>query len=131
MENSSHENSSILENVKGDICKATEGLHTATTQPADLREKGTNDQGMKTPYADTLSRQLPTTHTGTLARNHTCNRQILIDKSPDAPANPPNNLDKGKLVEKANEVVTKMSSKSGRPTTDIRVVRAKSSRMVA
>jgi len=37
MENSSHENSSILENVKGDICKATEALHTATTQPVDLR----------------------------------------------------------------------------------------------
>jgi len=41
------------------------------------------------------------------------------------PTNSPINLDEGKLVEKANEAVTKMSSKSGRPTTDIRVVGAK------
>jgi len=60
-----------------------------------------------------------------LARNCTRNRQILIDKSPDTTANPPNNLDEGKLVEKANELVTKMSSKSSHPTTDIRVVGAK------
>src|SRR5882724_5349381 len=80
---------------------------------------------MKTPYADALSRQLPTTHAGTLARNRTRNRQILIDKSPESLANPLNNLDEDKLVEKANAAVTKMSSKSGCPTTDIRVVGAK------
>src|SRR5882724_693418 len=79
-ENSSHKISSIFKNVKGDICKVTEELHTATTQPKDLREKGRNDKGMKNLYTDALSRQLPMTHARTLARNCTCNRQIIIDK---------------------------------------------------
>jgi len=41
------------------------------------------------------------------------------------PTNSLNNLDEGKLVEKANEAVTKMSTKSECPPTDIRVVGAK------
>src|SRR5882724_3511167 len=80
---------------------------------------------MKTPYADALSRQLPMTHTGMLAQNCTHIRQILIDKSPDVPTNHLNNLDEGKLVEKANKAITKMSTPSRHPPTEIRVVGAK------
>jgi len=64
-------------------------------------------------YADALNRQLPTTHAGTLAQNRTHNRQILIDKSLDAPANLLDNIDERSLVEKANEAVSKMTTHDG------------------
>ena len=94
-------------------------------QTKDQGEKGMNEKGTKSPYADTLSRQLPSTHTGTLAWIQACNRQILIDKSPDAPAKHLSYLDEGKLVEKANEAMTKMSTQSRHPPTEIRIIGAK------
>jgi len=94
-------------------------------QTEDQREKGTNEKGMKSPYADALSRQLPSTHSVTLAQIWAWNRQILIVKSPDALTNHLSNLNKGKLVEKANEAVSKMSTQCEHPPTEIRIVRAK------
>jgi len=67
MENASNEISSILEHVKGDMNKAVEELHTTTMQTKDQREKGMNEKGTKSPYADALSRQLLLTHARTLA----------------------------------------------------------------
>src|SRR5882724_6646035 len=52
-------------------------------------------------------------------------QQILIDKSPDVPANLLSNLDENKLVEKANAALSKMSTQSERPPTETRIIRAK------
>jgi len=102
-ENATNEISSAIENIKGDISKATEELHTATMQMETQCEKGTTKTGARITYTDTLNRQLPMTHAGTLARSQTCNRQILVDKTPDAPANHLDNLDEGSLVENSDE----------------------------
>jgi len=91
---------STIENMKGDIGKATEELHTATTQTESQCEKGTSETCARTTYADTLSRQPPTTHAGTLAQSQTHNRQILVDITQDTPANHLDDLDEGRLVEK-------------------------------
>ena len=48
-----------------------------------------------------------------------------MDKSPDAPANHLSNLDEGKLVEKANEALSKMATQNECPQTEIRIVGAK------
>jgi len=124
-DNSSNEISSILEHAKGDMNKALEGLHKSTKQTKVQGVQEMYEKGTKTPYADALSRQLPSTHAGTLARICARNRQILIDKSPDAPANPLSNLDEGKLVEKGNEALSKMATQNKHPPTEIRIVRAK------
>jgi len=95
--------------------KAIEGIHTNTKQTVDHGEKKTYETATKSPYADALNRQLPSTHAGTLSQIRARNRQILIDKSPDVPANFLSNLDENKLVEKANTALSKMSTRASAP----------------
>ena len=114
-DNVSNEISSILKHSKVDMNQAIEGIHTNTKQTEDHGEKKAYENGTKSPYADTLNRQLPSTHAGALSRIQARNRQILIDKSPNVPASHLTNLDENKLVEKANEALSKMSTQSECP----------------
>jgi len=68
MDNISNEISSILEHAKVDMNKAIEGLHINTKQTEDHGEKETYEKATKSPYADALNHQLPSTHAGTLSR---------------------------------------------------------------
>jgi len=69
MENAAIEISSAIENIKRDLGKATGELYTTTTQTKSQCEKEDTKRGMRTPYTDTLCRQLPMTHADTLARS--------------------------------------------------------------
>jgi len=70
----SYPKESTIENIKRDIGKATEELHTTTTQTEAQHKKGTTETGVRTTYPDALSTQLPMTHTRTLAQSWTHNR---------------------------------------------------------
>ena len=62
-----NELSPVLENVKSDMSKIMKEIHTTTTRTENQDENRANMKGMSPMYADTLNRQLPTSHAGTLA----------------------------------------------------------------
>jgi len=57
-------------------------------------------------YANTLNRQLLEAHLSTLARSQVKERQVLIDKDLASKLNQLAELNKRKLVAKANEALT-------------------------
>src|SRR5882724_3177545 len=117
--------STTTESIKGDMDKIVKELHTATTRTENQDESLKHTKGMGTTYADALNRQFPTSHAGTLARSHARNRQVLVDKAPDTTANHLDNLDEGKLVEKANEAITKMCRTDTPNQTEVKVIGVK------
>ena len=113
------------ESVKGDMSKIAKELHTMTMQMENQGESQANAKGTSSTYADALNRQLPTSHASTLAWSHARNRQVLVAKTPDATANHLDNLDEGKLVEKVNEAITKMTRQADQHPNEVKVIRAK------
>ena len=111
--------------MKGDMGKVVEELHTTTTWTEGQGESGENAKGMRTMYADSLSRQLPMSHASMLAWNCTWNRQALVDKALDATTNHLDGLDEGGLVEKANEAMAKMVRQGRWHPTEVKVIGAK------
>ena len=80
---------------------------------------------MGTTYADALNRQFPTSHAGTLAQSRARNRQVLVDKTPDATDNHLDSLNEETLAEKVNKAITKMMRQMGQHPNEVKVIGAK------
>jgi len=107
------------------MSKIVKELHTMTTRIENQGEFQAHAKCTSTTHTDALNRQLPTSNASTGARSHGRNRQVLVDKALDATVNCLDSLNEGKLVEKANEAITKMTRKDMQHQTEVKVIGAK------
>jgi len=98
------------ETLKDEVSKLNEAMATVPIGIGDLGGGQLNGVHGCITYADALNRQLPAAHLSTLARGQVKDRQVLIDKDLAAKANQLADLNKCKLVAKANEALAHMAT---------------------
>ena len=95
-----------MECLKAEVSKLMESAAMVTNDSNGLGDQQENGWLECVTYADSLNRWLQVAHLSTLARSQVKERQVLIDKDLASKLNQLAELNKRKLVAKANEALT-------------------------
>ena len=118
-----------VEETREEICKVIReagGSFAADGEWDDSgMAEGRTTTGRPMSYAAALNSSLPSTHPSTLARTRLRERQVLIDRDPQADSNHLDALNERELVDKANEAISGLKGHAGAVADKARALGAK------